>query len=261
MRFAGWCALAVLVAAMVGCSKKENGVSAGDGVTIEVRLMEYDAVVDTSISFELSDMPANDFDGETGVPLTEFVPLQLIPMNDGGTPDDASDDTDRRDLYAYRIIGADGYNVHDAKGYDDQRWNELQNGYIGLDSHRANFDESLGLAGSYRVTEVAAIEIYRKAEIVISGSPQLVELADLATTTFQDQPAVALTVLLADVPSPETYQYSIVAVDGYTGLSPFSWVQIQGGYWLLDSNRTAFDPDLGGKSRIRDVRSIEVVAP
>jgi hypothetical protein len=260
MRSAGLYLSALLVV-ITGCSKKEKGVEPGEGLSIEVRLMGYDAVADTTLSFELGDMRTENFDGEKGVPLVEFVPLELIPMYDKKTPDDPLDDIDRRPLYAYRIKGADGYNVHDNKGYDDQRWSELQNGYIGQESRRAEFDESLGLAGAYRVTDVAVIEVYRKVEIVMADGSALAELADFPAITFQGERSVALVELLREVSSPESYSYKIVAVDGYTGISPFTWEQVQTGYWLLASDRTGFDPDLGGKSKIRYVRSIEVVAP
>ena len=245
------------------CSKKEkdnNGLGPGEGLSIKVQLIEYNTAVG-SMNFELSDMKTVDFDGQKAIPLADFVPLELILMYDNGTPEDPSDDIDRRSLYAYRIIASDGYSVHDAKGYPDQRWTELEQGYILQETARAEFDPSLALENAYRVRDVATIDIYRKVEIWTPDDTMFVELADFTPTTFEGEPALELGDLLALIDAPEGYQYNIVAVDDFKGRSPFTWEEIQTGYWLLDSNRMQFDPDLGGKSRIKDVKDIEVVAP
>lgn len=260
--FAASVAAACMLFAAAGCSKKEEDnldpVGAGDPVPVTVRLMEYDTIPDDTIVFDLSAMATVTVDGADAVPLSELIPTTLIPPYDNRTPDDTTDDIDRRPLYAYRVIGSDGYSAHESRGESDNSWKHMELGGISTDGTRAIFDPSLGLPGRYSVDNVAAIEIYRMVEVIHDTDTVMVELAEQTTTDLGgDTVAVALTEIVSAVPAPRSRGFTIAALDGFTGISPFAYDTLQTGYWLLAQDQTLFDPDLGGRSRIRYVRRIE----
>lgn len=250
---------------LTACSKNEDDgldpIGGGDPIEIVVRLMEYDTIADDSVVFDISTMTTVTVDSVEVVPLSLLVTTDLIPMYDNGTPDNDSDDIDRRALYGYRIIGSDGFSAHVSRGEEDNRWEHMEMGGISLDEVKSVFDPSLGLPGRYGVSGVAAIEIYRMFDLVSDTDTTMIELAEQEDTTWNDTAAVALQTLVATLDSPESYAYTIAAIDDYTGISPIAYDTLTTGYWLLEEDRTQFEPDLGGRSRIRLVKMIEAAMP
>ncbi len=258
-------AVVCMLCAATGCSKKEEDnldpVGANDPVPVTVRLMEYDEVVDDSTVFDLSTMATVSVDGVEAVPFTELITTTLIPPLDNRTPDDTTDDIDRRPLYAYRVIGSDDYSAHESKGEPDNRWEHMESGGISTAGTRAVFDPRFGLSGCYGVDNVAVIEIYRMVDVIHDTDTVMVELAERTVTDLGgDTAAVALAEIVSVVPDPQTCSFTIAALDGFTGISPIDYDTLQTGYWLLAQDQTLFDPDLGGRSRIRDVKRIEAAA-
>ncbi|MBD3239531.1 MAG: hypothetical protein GF331_03025 [Chitinivibrionales bacterium] len=255
-------ALACVLCLVAGCSKKEESnldpVGATDPIPLTVRLMEYDTTVDDSLVLDLSTMATVTVDGVKAVPFPELITTTLITPYDNRTPDDTTDDIDRRPLYAYRVIGADGYSAHESRGEPDNRWEHMALGGISTAELQAVFDPGLGLSRRYNVDNVAAIEIYRMVDVVHDTDTVMVELAEQTTVDLGgDSVAVELTEIVAVLASPQTYRYTLTAVDGYSGISPIAYDTLQTGYWLLAQDHTLFVPDLGGPSRIRHVQRIE----
>lgn len=242
--------IAILLFLLLGCDNNDPS----SGLTVVVNLMGYDTTVDESITADFDDLITSTVNNQEVITLDQFVTTTLIPKYDNKTPDDPSDDVDRRPLFAYRLVGSDGFNAHDNRDADDQPWSHMVGGYLVKETRDAGFDASLNLPGMYRVKDVATIEIYRKADVIMPDTSFLMEPSDLTITAASGEDAVALTTLLGKVTSPENYSYNIESIDGYN--KDLTWAQIQTGHLLLVSDKLFFDPDLGGQYKISNVLKI-----
>ncbi|MBD3422703.1 MAG: hypothetical protein GF398_21525 [Chitinivibrionales bacterium] len=237
---------------LISCDDSGNNPSTG--LSVVVNLMEYDEALDRSETVAFDNVQSTTVDNREVIYFSEIISSDLIPKYDNKTPDDASDDYDRRPLYAYRITGSDGYNTHDRKAEPDLTWDTLQLGYLAKENRNAGYDDGLGLPNMYYVDDVATIGVYRKIDVISPDTSYMVELADLNSDTVAGESAVSLTSLMAGVASPETNSFSIEAIDGYK--KDFTWAQIQTGSLMLDSDRMHFDPGLGGGAEIVNILKI-----
>lgn len=169
-------------------------------------------------------------------------------------------------VYAYRIIGSDGY-YPAKKGVPDNIWEHMQNGYLDLSTRGMVFDPSLGLPRKYHVNDVVSIELLRKIDVGFKGDESfsfcLVNHMNLATyldstdAFYDGRPGVRLSEFVQPLTStPEDYTYTLISAEGEE--KAFSWSEIQTGWWLSDLDITKFHLDLGSDSRMRHLQMIEL---
>ncbi len=168
-------------------------------------------------------------------------------------------------IYAYRVIGSDGFYAA-KKGSPDNTWEQIQKGYLRLSDRMAAFDASLGLEGRYYVKDVASIELLRKIDVNVSqgrDSTFLIEdkhvetFVDSADAFYNGRPGIRLSEFIQPLtPTPEDYVYDLLSVRGEK--RRFSWSEIQTGWWLRDLDLTKFYPDLGADSKMSRLQYIEV---
>ena len=246
------------LAFMLGCSKDDNNPSGFTPTDASLWIhMDGD-----SVEILFSVLPKIDVDGEEAIQLSEFIETTLIPAFDDG-------DTlwDARSLYAYQIMGADGFSASGSRGYLDNRWEELALGHIVLSTGRAIFpDELIDLAGAYNVSDVASIYVYRKFDVDAPDTLSFVEFKDVISvevTNHDGEPEHALPLknfIDTLVATPGDFQYNIRSLDDYGPDEEMTWAQFQTGYWLLTSQRTIFtDTSLaGGSYKLKVLKKIIV---
>jgi hypothetical protein len=231
----------LLLSIAFGCSRPIKPKSAF--ITVNLGDMTFTRYFDL--------MPKADFEGDEAILLSDFIDSVV---------------TERPQIYAYRVIGIDGFYAR-LKGSPDNVWEHMQRGYLKLSNRRAAFDQSLGLEGRYYVKDVAGIELLRKIEIKLTGDQDLTFslIADMEINVYSD-PADAfydgrLGIRLADfvdtlVSTPEDYVYRLVSLGGEN--RTFSWSELQTGWWIRDLDLSKFCPDLGPDSRIPYLQTIEL---
>ncbi|MBN1129890.1 MAG: hypothetical protein JXA71_12935 [Chitinispirillaceae bacterium] len=236
-----------------------------DSASIVVRLMGADStIVSDSVVVSLSSLSSIDLSGEAAVKMEDLITSAFIPPY----IDKNNVSWDKRELYGFRVIGADGFSPHQksdqttGRTADDLTWEQVRHGYVKKDSRNVAFDASITLPGMYKIKEMAAIELYRKIDLLIdtgtTASTVQVRLAEMPKTDFDGALSAKLADILAPVASPDSLKFYATALDNYAGMSPFSWAQMQTGYWISTTDRLGFEPDLGGQSKISYVKSIRV---
>jgi hypothetical protein len=191
------------------------------------------------------------FEGEEAIRLSDFVDSTM---------------TDYPQIYAYRIIGSDGFYAA-KKGSPDNVWEHMQKGYLRLNDRRATFESSLELSGRYYVKDVASIELLRKIDTKFKEEdPSFSLIVDKQATTYLDstdafyngRSGIRLSDFVDTLTStPENYTYNLISVQGDE--KTFSWLELQTGWWLLGLDVTKFFPDLGMDSRLAHLETIELI--
>jgi hypothetical protein len=192
------------------------------------------------------------FEGDEAIRLSDFVDSTM---------------TDYPQIYAYRVIGSDGFYAA-KKGSPDNVWEHLQKGYLKLKDRRATFESSLGLLGRYYVKDVASIELLRKIDTKFKEEekPSFSLIVDMPTATYLDsaeafyngQTGIRLSDFVDTLTStPENYTYNLISARGEE--MTFSWLELQTGWWLLGLDVTKFFPDLGIYSRLAHLETIELI--
>jgi hypothetical protein len=192
------------------------------------------------------------FEGVETIRLSDFVDSTM---------------TDYPQIYAYRVIGSDGFYAA-KKGSPDNVWEHMQKGYLRLNDRRATFESSLGLLGRYYVKDVASIELLRKIDTKFKGEeePGFSLIVDKHATIYLDsadafyngRAGIRLSDLVDTLtPTPENYTYNLISVQGKK--KELAWSEFQTGWWLLDLDLTKFSPDLGVDSRISHLQTIELI--
>jgi hypothetical protein len=192
------------------------------------------------------------FEGNEAIRLSDFVDSTM---------------TDYPQIYAYRVIGSDGFYAA-KKGSPDNVWEHMQKGYLKLNDRRAAFENSLALAGRYYVKDVASIELLRKIDTKFKDEEASFRLiVDLPTTIYQDSAEAFYNgrdgIKLFDFVdtltfTPENYTYNLISAQGDE--KTFSWLELQTGWWLVNLDVTKFFPDLGEDSKIARLQTIELIS-
>ncbi len=254
-----------LLTLFLGCSKENNVTGPGT----ETDSYVYVHLAGDSTKIELDDLPSFDvtslakaWNENDAVWLKDFISATLIPEveDKDGTLFNA------RPLYAYRFVGEDGFYAA-SKGYPDNTWDQLDEGYMYTDTRNIVFpDDLLDLAGAYNVKKVRHIYANRKIDITSPDSsgfalvndfqPQMVDNGDGVLEAAVPLMDIVETI----VASPANYNYRLEAVDGYQPPDNLNWTQFRTGYWLLESAKTIFtDPNFAtGKYKVKYLRTILV---
>ncbi len=238
---AGFLALAFFICAIIGCSRPIKPKS--EFITVKLGETTFTRYFDL--------MPISDFEGDEAVRLSDFVDSVI---------------TRRPEIYAYRVIGSDGFYAA-LKGSPDNVWEHMQKGYLKLSNRKAAFDQSLGLPGRYSVRDVASMELLRKIETKFEDEEEFSFslIADMETSAYSDptddfydgRPGIRLSDFVdTSTVAPEDYTYNLVSMVGERKF--LSWSELQTGWWLLDLDVTKFYPDLGPNSRIPYLQTIEL---
>lgn len=248
--------LAPALAVLPACSEDETIGPETPGEYVWVHL-EGD-----SAKILLDDLPPIDVDGQTAVHLDELVDTTIVPMYEdkGGTFHEA------RVLYAYKIVGEDGFSAS-IRGYPDNIWEHMPLGYILTATRNVVFpDEAIDLAGAYNVKATRHVYVLRKLDVVAPDTTAFYELEGMPVTQVENfeaqmEDAIALSEFVsALIADPAARSYYIEAVDGFGTTDPMTWTQLQTGYWLLETRQTIFtDPALdSGRYKLKMLERIEV---
>jgi hypothetical protein len=192
------------------------------------------------------------FEGGEAIRLSDFVDSTM---------------TDYPQIYAYRIIGSDGFYAAQ-KGSPDNVWEHMQKGYLRLKDRRVTFESSLGLLGRYYVKDVASIELLRKIDTKFKEKEEasFSLIVDMPTAIYPDsadayyngRSGIRLSDFVDTMTStPENYTYNLISIQGDE--KTFSWLELQTGWWLLGLDVTKFFPDLGMDSRLAHLQIIELI--
>lgn len=255
--------LLVSVAIVAGCSDKgDNGAGPDPGPAVSIHVV----LGELTDSVAASELPRDTIDGEPAVRLSAFVRPEFLPPYID--KDDVAHDT--RGLHAYRLVGADGFNPHDNRGYQDNTWAQLDLGYYLIDEDRVVFpDESIDLPGAFNVKSLRTIRVFRKIDVVTDTVTTFREIEDLPVVQVQNlegQPenAIGLWECIAPpyVSEPATHQYQLRSVDAFSPPA-ITWAQLRTGYWLLTTQRTVFTAtELNqGKYKVSALEAIIVTTP
>ncbi|MDD2423922.1 MAG: hypothetical protein PHT37_07440 [Candidatus Cloacimonetes bacterium] len=204
-----------------------------------------------------------------GYSLDQFVTIAAAAAITNPTD---TENTDYRSLYAYEIVGSDGWSPRSSvnAGYD-LLWNTFKTGYLVPSDNRRTWFDSETMPSAFRVKNAAQVRLYR--QIGVSGTaeefvPQ--ELGALTTHTVtnwngEEEAAIKLSDLLQGYEGYSTVTLS--AADGYSKTFPAD--MIADGYYLLTSERTTFpsfndNPDIGNslkKFKLVATMQVNVDAP
>jgi hypothetical protein len=192
-----------------------------------------------------------EFEGAETIRLSDFIDSAI---------------TDHPRIYAYRIIGSDGFYAA-LKGSPDNTWEHMQKGYLKLSDRKATFEPTLGLIGRYYVRDVASIELLRKIDTKLGEEKDTTFLIiDMEVETYSDpqdefydgRRGIRLSDFVEPLTSsPDNYSYNLMSVQG--DQKAFSWSEIQTGWWLVDLDLIKFSPDLGPNSRIPRLLKVELI--
>lgn len=193
---------------------------------------------------------SDDDDNGTQADILGYSLDQFVTMADAiGITGAANDTIDYRSLYAYEIVGADGFSPRGSvnAGYD-LLWNTFKSGYLVPSDNKRTWFPGDTVPGAFKVKNAAHIRVYRQIGVCGTADeclPQ--ELGALPTYTVtnwndEDEEAIKLSDLLQGYDGYSTV--TISAVDGYS--KTYDAEKIADGYYLLTSERTTF-PTFNGE--------------
>ena len=260
------CVLSALI--LSGCAKEGSNNVLDPGTTDDLSVWVHLDGDSTQVfyndlpSFNIATLKKQMQDENEAIWLEAFIDTSLIPF----FIDREENSYDSRYLYAYRIVGDDGFSAS-FRGYPDNVWEHMFLGYVLILTRRVVFpDELIDLAGAYNVKDVAHIRINRKIDVVAPDTSAFIRLNDLTpeeVTNWDGLPedAIPLSDIVASVVEfPQNHTYNVEALDGYSLETDLSWTEMQTGYWLLTSERTLFtDPNLQtGIYKVKKLQKIVV---
>jgi hypothetical protein len=250
------CTAAVAITLLSGCESTIH--SPESGLKVDVVMKGYDTSDDTTLTFDLAGLPKSSLEGREAVSISEMIPASLIPKYDNKTPDDPADDIDRHPLFGYRLVAVDGFSAHVSRGADDLRWSEVLKGYLYTDTRNAVYDASLDMEGMHRVKNVSTIEIYRVIDVVLPDTSWRAVVAEAARTTVDGTSVVMLSELLSGVTSPESFTYTITAVDEYS--KTLTWEQVQSAYYLPETDQVNYTIEMTNSFKLKNLMTITAAA-
>jgi hypothetical protein len=210
---------------------------------------------------------SDDDDNGTQIDILGYSLDQFVTIEDAIQITNPADDedTDYRSLYAYEIVGSDGWSPRESvnAGYD-LLWDTFKAGYIvPTDNKRTWFSDDT-IPGAFRVKNADKIRLYRQIgvrdTVRISVPQELGALTAYTVTNWsgEEEEAIKLIDLLQGYDGYSTV--TLFAVDGYN--KTYEAEMIADGYYLLDSERTTFpsfnDSMEGGMKKFKYIATMQV---
>jgi hypothetical protein len=234
--------LSALLILCVACSCSRPIKPKSDLITVELGSLTFTRYFDL--------LEKVTFEGKEAIRLSDFIDSAV---------------TVYPDIYAYRVIGSDGFYAA-KKGSPDNTWEQIQKGYLRLSDRRVTFEPSLGLEGRYYVKDVVSIELLRKIDVQVAEEKDSTFLIinqkaetffDSTDAFYNGRSGIKLSEFIQPLTSAtENYVYHLISARGED--KTFSWSEVQTGWWLKDLDLTKFNPDLGASSRITHLQTIEL---
>ncbi len=264
----------LVISVFTACSDDDDPASPTTYESIFVHWMNDS----TEVSFK--NMTTTDLNSETVIGLQNFITDANVPQDADATFFTAVDEYEARQLYAYHIIGEDGFSASGVKGYPNNTWYELGKGYINFESRDVSFpdvpEENFDIAGAYNVKETRHIAIKRKFDMVCNDTINFFyELDGMPTVEVVNfdgvnENAIALTSFFAKAVEDSinigvindnnlpSMMFNIRSADDWGPSTELTWTQLQTGYWLTKSLKTIFtDPALtGGAYKLKYLEKI-----
>jgi len=238
----GWGAMLLALLLCVACACSHPIKPKSDLITVELNDLTFTRY------FDLQEKVT--FEGKEVIRLSDFIDSAV---------------TVYPDIYAYRVIGSDGFYAA-KKGSPDNTWEQIQKGYLKLSDRRVTFEPSLGLEGRYYVKDVVSMELLRKIDVRVAQEKDSTFLIlnqkaetffDSADAFYNGRAGIRISEFIEPLTStPENYVYNLISARGEQ--KTFSWSEVQTGWWLKDLDLTKFSPDLGASSRISHLQRIEL---
>ncbi|MFH1505892.1 MAG: hypothetical protein ABIE94_02790 [archaeon] len=156
------------------------------------------------------------------------------------------------ETYDYKLISSDGFSPAPLS------WTDFRKGIWDASEQITVFEDLE--SKKYSIRDLQIIELVQPSEETHEENEILIanHINDLERTEIWNSEAV----LLADfitVENPESYTYQLIASDGFSP-EPFTWDDMNNGYWLLDIEETLFPDKNFGTNRIRDLEKIVLIS-
>ncbi len=191
----------------------------------------------------LEDIQYNDATTQA-LPLTYFVTKEIT---DQIVLASSSDTTMTQKLFAYHLIGKDGYSPRN-KPLNDLTWDQLKSGYLLPSVDYQTYFPSDAIPKAYDVDTISTIKFYRAITVVKpDGEKVLWEISMLDTVTVNNHdgnPETAynlkdlISSYITTTPANYSYVFKDNSTDGYS--QTYTWEEIQDGKWLKYSQKTIF---------------------
>ncbi len=170
----------------------------------------------------------------TGYLLEQFVPIDLNGENR----------QDLRPLYAYEIVGDDGF-THRMRMDEDLNWSLFSNGHLLPDKdHRTYISDDPALR-PYNVKFAHQINLYRKVDVIMNeNDPVMFEVLGLESVDIETTQGTVAAIPMSSFISnyitltPENFQYKLVDINNE--VYELSWTAFSGGYWLIDDETVIY---------------------
>jgi len=270
----------VLMALMTACSEKDDGPTGPGGGGETATKPDMAALTQVTLTLtmptvaELTNYTSTQITYSDGSLVTAYSLDQFVPklMIDALT--NITNTTESRALFAYRMIGSDGYNPwENSTPYDDLLWSVYNQGYlVPSKDFRSFFEESVGIERGYNVKNLQTLALFRTITVVNpTGTEEVIfELGALPTSiqpnyNGNDEPAIKISDLITTyiTTTPEAYEYVFTPADNFA-VPPYTWAEVQAGYFSLQLERTTFPtmPDLPNNKRgVRNLMKITLRTP
>ncbi|MDD2331504.1 MAG: hypothetical protein PHI68_02495 [Candidatus Cloacimonetes bacterium] len=178
-----------------------------------------------------------------GYKLEQFVAKNVV---NALIDEDAPEEDDYRDLYAYEIVSADdGFSPRESAyaGYD-LSWGAFREGYIVPSDNNRTYFADPSLPGAFKVRNAGIFRLYRKIDVeTMDRGSKSIELKGLTLHQVENwdgivEDAIKLSDLLQGIASYDSVQ--IICFDGYGEAFSYPSAAIEDGYYLLGTERTIF---------------------
>jgi len=157
----------------------------------------------------------------TGYSLDQFIPIDL----------DNNERIDLRPLYAYEIVGEDGFTPR-MRLDQDLHWDLFSNGYLLPENDHRTYISSLAQHRPYNVKFAETIKLYRKIDVLKGeDEPVMFEVRGMDSLEAETGKIIAMSLFITDyiTDNPEYFSYRLIDInnDEYD----FTWSEFSNGFW------------------------------
>ncbi len=175
-----------------------------------------------------------------------------------GEPKEVSvrDDTALAGLVGVENPSDFGYVLTSSGGFSPPplSWEDFKEGVWHAKGQVADYPK---LSAKYAVRDLESITLINGSASLVPDEIMIDDIVGRLTPIEYDGQRAVLLSSFIGIDHPETHEYKLIADDGYSP-EPYSWDDMQQGYWLLDRKETLFPNKDIGKNRIRDLERIVI---